>query len=158
MFDKIAICLALFALVTIVRCELSAAEDLPEDSQELDRLIKESEGQIKAYEVELKQLRQSIVRASRPNINIIYQTQDMLADAETIASDALNRYNDPSEISRYIRVEFRKKYTHPNWHCFVGHDLGFDFAKNKNNHIQLEVRGFQIVIFFLNQCNGDMEF
>lgn len=152
MFDKFALCLMLIAFV---RFEMSEGYNT-DDPKELDRLIQETDEQIKKSEKQLKEYRSTVVHASRPKIHAIYNKEDMLRDARTIAYDVLSRYNDPKNITINIRKQFKQKYILFNWHCIMGHDLGFDFAK-ENNHIQFEVNGFQIVLFTLNRCKNNCE-
>lgn len=147
MFNKVALCVIFIAFVHFEMSEGYNADD----PTELDRLIKETDEQIKESELKLKEFSKTIVKASRPNIYAIFKKEVMLSDAQTIASDVLNHYSDPTDISIDIRKRFKKKYNLYNWHCVVGHDLGFDFANNVKNHIQFEVRGFKIVLFALSR-------
>ena len=47
---------------------------------------------------------------------------DMRADAQKVASEALESHDTEVEISRFVKSFFDKKYG-PTWHCIVGTDF-----------------------------------
>lgn len=143
--------MVLLVFTTFVHAERSSLHlhNTPDDLEELDKLINESNEKIRKNELEIKQMRKKIINAGRSKISVNYDKDEMINYATPIASEAIDNLDDVAAIASHIRNEFKKKYIAYKWHCLVGQELGFDFTGQKNNYIKFQVNDLEIVLFHL---------
>lgn len=154
---KINLILVVFGSIILAesaRLTENEKQELLQDSEELERRIKETKDAIRNNQDQLLNLRHGNMVENTVNNNkelLPDNKMDMINYAKNITRNAPENIRiNFSELAKYIRREFRKKYNSQAWHCIVGKNLGYDLQNNENNRIFTSTRHIDILLFHMN--------